>query len=650
MTGLFSLTLVLTLFVGSSTAREAVVNLPFFSQGMAVGEEASGVYPRNQALYVTMRDGVKIAIDVWLPENLGEGEKIPALMRLDRYWRSIGFMGSPLQFDPNYQEATIANQEGYGLVLVDVRGSGASFGTQPHPWSAEEIQDYGEIVDWIIEQPWSNGKVGSYGISYGGNATEFLGILNHPAVKAIAPRFNDFDPYTQLVFPGGIFNEWFVRQWSENSKMLDANDQDFVCLMEEFKGETCEGLKAIITGVKPVDGDTEAKLLNAAIREHRENEDMYEAAQQITYRDDEFGESGATIADFSPYAFKEAIERSQVPMLTAASWMDAGTANGALSRFLTLSNPQKVAIGPWNHGGNRDASPYQPVDMSEDPPLSEQIDGMVAFFDRYLKDNPDPGPMESEIEYYTMGEEKWKTTKVWPPEGIVKQRWYFGADNQLRLDKPTEQKAADNYRVNFEATTGTNNRWHTQAGGKDVIYGDRAAADRKLLTYTSAPLTKDMEITGHPVVTLYVSSTATDGAFYLYLEDVNPYGEVFYLTEGQLRAMHRKVSNEEPPYWIFGPYHSFQGQDGMSQEEGEVMELRFDLFPTSVAIEKGHRLRVAIAGHDADTFARYPAEGTPEIAVQRNRVYPSHIELPVMSEPAEERSPAPKLDKFTSVW
>jgi putative CocE/NonD family hydrolase len=79
-----------------------------------------------------------------------------------------------------------------------------------------------------------------------------------------------------------------------------------------------------------------------------------------------------------------------------------------------------------------------------------------------------------------------------------------------------------------------------------VFYGDRAEADRRLLTYTSAPLTDDVEITGHPVVTLYVASTATDGAFYVYLEDVDENGRVTYVTEGQLRALHRRLTDRDP--------------------------------------------------------------------------------------------------------
>ncbi|KYC39982.1 hypothetical protein WA1_28905 [Scytonema hofmannii PCC 7110] len=131
-------------------------------------------------------------------------------------------------------------------------------------------------------------------------------------------------------------------------------------------------------------------------------------------------------------------------------------------------------------------------------------------------------------------------------------------------------------------------------------------------------------------MTLYVTSTANDGAFFVYLEDVDENGNVTYSTEGQFRPIHRKVSKEHPPYAVFGSYHSFKRQDSLPFEAGQLTELQFHLLPTSVLFKQGHRVRVAIAGHDKDLFARYPAVGTPEISIQRNAVNASYIDLPVM--------------------
>ncbi len=229
-----------------------------------------------------------------------------------------------------------------------------------------------------------------------------------------------------------------------------------------------------------------------------------------------------------------------------------------------------------------------------------------------------------------MCEEKWKTTNIWPPKGSTTQPWYLSENNTLSQSPQKTKSGEDRYTINFEATTGKTNRWHTQLGGPAVIYPDRAEEDSKLLTYTSLPLTKDIEITGHPVITLYVTSTATDGSFFIYLEDVDPTGKVTYITEGQLRAIHRKISADPPPYNLLVPYHSFKRKDAMPLVLGEIAELKFGLLPTSVLVKKDHQMRIAIAGHDKDTFARIPSKGTPVITVIRNKLHPSFIDLPVI--------------------
>jgi predicted acyl esterase len=176
---------------------------------------------------------------------------------------------------------------------------------------------------------------------------------------------------------------------------------------------------------------------------------------------------------------------------------------------------------------------------------------MFAFLDGYLKNQTEPPPKRV-IRYYTLGERSWHTTTTWPPPGLTTQRWFFGANGSLARTQPSDADGADRYAVDFAATSGPLNRWHTQAGS-DVVYPNRAAADKKLLTYTSAPLARALEITGHPIVSLEVTSTASDGAFIVYLEDVAPNGRVTYITEGELRGLDRRTSTAQPPFPAFGP-------------------------------------------------------------------------------------------------
>lgn len=583
------------------------------------GPQYEGV--TTQSLHIPMRDGVKIAIDLMLPENLPADAKIPAIIKSTCYWRVMEFRPPMSWFKGPGEFEKFVTSHGYALIYVDARGTGASFGTRPHPYSRDEVMDGSDIVDWIVKQPWSNGNVGAIGISYSGTTAEFFAVPNNPAVKAVIPRFADNDVYDDIAFPGGIPHEWILKNWGLYTHYLDMN---------AIPGEAGLMARLLIRGVKPVDADRNRKLLKEAIKEHAQNADLYKLAKAITYRDDPGDEAGTTIDDFSPHNYRKEIERSGTAIYSWGSWLDAGQGKAVIRRFLNYSNPQRAVIGPWDHGADQHASSYLPPDTPTDPSMENQWLDCLRFFDHYLKGIDNDIMAEKVLIYYTLGEEKWKSTTVWPPTGSAMQRWYMATDNMLSPTPPSGESDSDTYTVDFEATTGTLNRWHTQMGGNDVIYPDRAEEDRRLLTYTSEPLTEDMQITGHPVVTLYLASTHTDGNIFVYLEDVDETGKVTYVIEGQLRALHRNVSDEPPPFAVPVPYHSFKRKDGMPLTPGEIAEISFGLHPVSVLIKKGHRIRVAIAGHDKDTFARIPEEGIPTITVARNATHASHIDLPVI--------------------
>jgi len=545
----------------------------------------------QQSSYLTMRDGVKIAVEVVLPKPLPPGEKIPAIMNMTRYWR-IYQGAKPQTFFPYH---------GYAQVFVDARGTGASFGTWRAPFSQDEIKDYGEVVDWIVKQPWSSGKVGAMGNSYEGNTALWLAVNRNPAVKAVIPRHFEFDEYSETPYPGGLLTDWLIKTWNEGNYQLDSKP-----------------------GVKLVDEDTDQHLYHEAIKSRAENLDVYAAARKTTFRDDRG--FGVTIDEISLHSYAAQIEKSQVAINSWGGWFDASTADAVIRSFMTLSNYQRAVIGPWNHGGGQNASPY-PADQT-----TRVMQGYewLRFFDHYLK-GVDTGLDSGRLLYYfTIGEGKWKSTNTWPLAATKSIRWYLSESNLLSTEPPNSTTGEDPYKVNFDASTGAKNRWHTQVGGQ-VSYPDRSTEDRKLLTYTSAPLNADTEITGYPVIDLFIISTATDGAFFIYLEDIDEQGVVNYVTEGELRALQRKISTETPPYRMAVPYHSFRKEDAMPLQPGQIAELKFGLQPTSILIKKGHRLRIAIAGADKDTFARIPAEGSPAISVLRNKANRSSIELPVIS-------------------
>lgn len=590
--------------------------------------------PAPESLYVPMSDGTDLAVDVWVPPSRPASGTVPTVLRLGRYWRDYQLPGALPPFLGKYLgNVDWLNAAGYAVAMVDVRGTGASFGVSTAPWSPDEVGDFPQLVDWVIAQPWSDGQVAAIGVSYEGVAADWLGAQKHPAVKAVLPAYSYSDVYLDVSHPGGIFNQRFVKAWGDVTARMDRNDPSFLTIVAAANPHALLAIfadvaSAALLGVRPI--TSAGNALSDAISQHASNPNVFDAASQIEFRDDPFED--VTIDTVSPLRGPADTQRTAA-IRRVAGWPDAGTARGALSSFNTLDAPYHVVVlAPETHTGDYRADPYdlgEPLSLDQRQVVND-IWEAVPFLDEFLKGGAAGEPVR-EVRYYTYVERQWKTTPVWPPEGFERQRWYFAADGRLSRDAPTDATGEDEYTVDFAATTGLENRWFSGMAGVPIRYLDRAEQDQRLLVYETPEMTEDVELTGHPVVSLQVSSTETDGAFYVYLEDAFPDGTVVYVTEGELRAIHRKVSNEQPPVAVFGPYHTFKRADAQPLVPSEAAEIAFDLLPTSTVFRAGHRIRVALAGHDNDTFVRYPAEGTPVVHFQRNTQYASWIDLPLKS-------------------
>ena len=597
---------------------------PFYFSGIERKEYKFEGYEKTSQ-FVTMRDGVKIAIEVISPKNLSPNEKLSTILMQTRYWRDYKFRIPFRWFIQDLAETRelyeIGMKRGYNFVRVDVRGTGASFGSRSYPWHEKEVNDGREIIDWIIKQPWSDGNVVTTGGSYLGVTAEYVATLNHPAVKGVLPMSNQWDCYTEVAYPGGLYNHFFIRIWGLLGRALDLNSS------RNFLG-IFPLVYLFVNGVKPVQTDETGELLKEAIKEHLDNTYVFENEDVVVYRNDPLiKQITDTADDVSVCMKKEKIEAFNVPFYCLGGWYDGATCDNIINRFMTYSNPMRAVIGDWDHGLNRRANPYfyKQYDVIPDKPT--QIEGWMDFFD--ICRRAGPSYSEKVLYYYTMGEEKWKKTEVWPPKGQTMQRWYFNEAQSLTKEQPESELGEDEYKVDYEITSGKGNRWHTHYAQK-MYYKDRKKVDEKLLIYDSDPLNEDVEITGHPIATLYLSTTHEDGAIIAYLEDIDEEGTVYNITEGEFRFIHRKISTEEPPYKIMVPYHSFKREDSQPMVPGEITEIKFGFLPTSVLIKKGHRIRISLAGADKHTFSRYPSEGNPTLRIQHNKRNPSFIELPLI--------------------
>ena len=496
---------------------------------------------------------------------------------------------------------------------MDERGTGASFGEWQEPLSDRALQDGRELIEWIVGQPWSNGRVGATGVSYPGMAAQQLAAYGqHPALKAIVPMSDTYDQYEDLLFPGGVFNQSFMQGWS-----------DVVFAMDRNAAISVDGQSFQQT---PVDADPNGELLAQAIAGHAGNLNVFDAVEGIVYRDDLLV-SGQTLDEISTHTMAAALDESGVAVYQWGSWLDAGSADGVIRGFMESTNPRRGTLGAWTHDLSSNSSPTDGGPLNSIPSFEAQWEEALNFFDDILRKNK---PLNDRIlRYFTMGEGLWKATSTWPIPGTATESWYLEEGGVLSGSAPSATSGEDLYEVDFSAESSVDPRWlgplfaHTW-------YSDRGARDLGLLVYESASLTQDTEVTGYPVVHLHLASTHSDGAFFVYLEDVDPQGAVTYVTEGVLRGIHRKVS-EDPSSWKRPiPYHSFLASDSEPMVPGEVTELAIGMEPTSFLFREGHRIRISIAGHDAAAFRRVPATGTPLLSVQRNSVYPSFIELPVI--------------------
>lgn len=581
---------------------------------------------RPLSRYLTMRDGCRIAVDAWVPE--GAAGPVPAVLILTPYYRRFATApGSDADPIPNAGKfVRHLVPRGYAVVVVDVRGTGASFGTRDSFRSPREREDSREIADWVAAQPWCDGRLGATGISYPGAASDFLASTGHPAVKAIAPLFAVWDTWQDHYYPGGVFLNRLSRSYDDLMIAMDHDRRDLLKNIAYYANPD-------LRGPAPVDEDVDGALVVEAVREHLGSFHMPDFITEFRFREEPLAyDAGFSSASFSPYGYREHI-RKEVAVFACSGWMDgAGFSNAAIARFLTLrDNPVHLLIGPWDHGARSNVSPWRDG-VSPQFPL---LDALLRFFDHYLSGRETGLEMESPIHYFSIHAESWQEASCWPPvEGL----------RRLHLTSAGLEPAAGDagHRVvqaDFTAGSGTHTRYERLAAiDTTTYYADWSENSARLASWTSAPLEGDTELTGHGVVDLWLECSEPDAAVFVYLSEVEADGTARYVTEGLLRALHRRESPPTESYRTTWPFRSFSRADAAPLVPGQAARLRIPLLPTSWVFKAGSRIRLSIAGADADHCATVPHGRPPVLCVLQGGEHASTMDLPlkVFSQPTED--------------
>lgn len=559
--------------------------------------------------YVELADGTRVAVDVYLPSGLPAAEQLTTFFCSTPYFRRFEFRSRLAEKlmaraftggGANWWPALA--RYGHAVVVVEQRGSGASFGQRSLD-IASEVKDMADVVDWVVDQPWSDGRVVPIGVSAMGLNSLYLLTSRHPAVAASMPMFAAFDLYT-ATHPGGLMFDRSLENIGNAMRAMDSNR------MTEMAPNRVLGLamRLLVRGLHPVDDDDDRSQLAEAVRDHAGNAYIDVALLSVEQRDDpmEATAAGITIDARSPATYADDMRAADVPLNGYIGWWDSGSTREMLNLFAAVpTGGSRLVIGPWGHAGTKQIGPGH----GKGAPSRFDFAADIA---RFLQQ---PAGDTRTIHYFTLREDRWKTTTSWPPAALA-VGYHLGDGGRL-APTPTQLDGSDRLAVDATVGTGPLSRWALEKHpANGVEYADRTAVDAKLLTYTTAPLPQHTEVTGHPRVRLFASSSDPDAVFIVYLEEVTADGSVFYVTEGELRAVHRMGA-------------SFTRADMRPVTPGEVMDLAFDMQPISYRFPAGSALRVTIAGGDADNFRPSTAKA-PTIEVYWGPDHPSAVALPVV--------------------
>ena len=583
---------------------------------MAQTEQYKVIRERN--VMVPMRDGVRLATDVYRPDSSG---RFPALVTRGPY-------GKDGYADNQEHSIWFFPQRGYVVVSQDCRARFDSEGDYYDPLF-QEGQDGYDTVEWAARQPWCNGRVATTGQSYLG-ATQYTLAAGPrpPHLHCMAPVSASADFHQSWVYHTGGAMEWgwmvpYAVHKGRNT-LLRAGREDLLAQMDEY--------------VLPPDNF--AQPLTDAWFSHLPLRDWIERLKEAAPYFAEYFDQELDGPYWSKVNLMRHADRISLPMFHVSSWYDIFL-EGALNGYQSLRDraataearcSQRLLVGPWAH-----IRPYTAPTSGDTGDINfgpeariELHEHLLRWFDYWLKDIETGLMDEPPVSIFVMGENRWRAEQDWPLARTHYTKWYLHSDGlantldgtgQLSTSPPGEEPP-DVYTYDPADPVPTR-------GGSTLIIPQGVADQREVearedvLVYTSTPLERAMELTGPISVTLYAASTAVDTDFTAKLVDVRPDGYAHNLQDGIVRARFR-TSVAEPS--LIRP--------------GRIYKYEIDLWSTSHVLFAGHRLRLEISSSNFPRFDRNPNTGAAigvdarlETALQtvlHTADYPSHVTLPVI--------------------
>ncbi|MBS4175575.1 CocE/NonD family hydrolase [Bacillus sp. FJAT-49736] len=536
---------------------------------------------------IPMRDGVKLATDVFLPEGMEKGQKVPTVLVRSCY-------------DRNRKKESLIKwvNKGYAVVSQDVRGRADSEG-ELVPFYYERDDGY-DTIDWIISQEWSDGNVGMWGASYLGYVVVAAATSGHPNLKAVVDEVNVGSPFVDTVRRGGTVCSWPLLSWTLAQSVGTRTDFDI------FAGLTVSVEEAV--DARPI-----KKIPQKIIG--RESGPWTLWSQHPEY--DDFWKN---------CTFSERGSNVKAPMFVISGWYD-GDSPGVSETWRMLTDHdvpnRKIWLGPWEHNPNR-ARDFQGVSFSNDSVVYDYDVKILQWFDRFLKNIPNGIDEEPRATYYLVGENKWKTSADWTPSEATVTNFYLGSNGYANSSNGNGalQREADEISPNDSFIYNPDEPFHF-SGEREPENLRKHELRNDILVYTSDVLQGDIGIAGELSAEIYAASSGLDTDWVVSLSDVDEKGNSYLLSNYIMRAKYRN-GYDTPELLVPGKIE------------------KYSIFMQNLAhtFRKGHRIRFSITSSskfvafpNTNTGAN-PYEETESVIVTQSiyhdKKYPSHLKLPVL--------------------